>query len=126
MNIPTDRKYSKDHEWAIVGADGIARVGISDFAQDQLGDVVFVELPDAGTQLAQFQKMGEIESVKAVSDLMCPVAGEVVEVNSDVVNKPELLNEDPYEQGWLVKVRVSDLSDVDSLLDAAAYETLTS
>ena len=126
MNIPTDRKYSKDHEWAIVGVDGIARVGISDFAQDQLGDVVFVELPDAGTQLAQFQKMGEIESVKAVSDLMCPIGGEVVEVNSDVVNKPELLNEDPYEQGWLVKVRVSDLSDVDSLLDAAAYETLTS
>lgn len=126
MNTPDDRKYSKDHEWVIVGADGIALVGISDFAQDQLGDVVFVELPDVGAKLAQFEKMGEVESVKAVSDLFVPVSGEVLEVNGDVVNKPEVLNADPYDKGWLVKIRLGALADVEALLDAAAYEAITS
>ena len=126
MKTPEDRKYSKDHEWVIVGDDGVVLVGISDFAQDQLGDVVFVELPEVGAKLAQFDKMGEVESVKAVSDLFVPVSGEVVEVNADVVNKPQILNEDPYDKGWLVKVRLETPSDLDTLLDATAYIAITS
>lgn len=125
MNTPEDRKYSKDHEWVIVGDDGTAVVGISDFAQSQLGDVVFVELPEVGDKLAQFEKMGEVESVKAVSDLFVPISGEVLEVNADVVNKPEVLNEDPYGKGWLVKVRLGAPADVEALLDAVAYEAIT-
>ena len=126
MNTPDDRKYSKDHEWVIAGDDGIVLVGISDFAQDQLGDVVFVELPEVGDKLAQFEKMGEVESVKAVSDLFVPVSGEVVEINADVVNKPQILNEDPYGKGWLVRVRIETPSDLEALLDAAAYVAITS
>ena len=101
-------------------------MGISAFAQDQLGDVVFVELPAVGTSLEQFQQMGEVESVKAVSELFVPVSGEVVEVNGEVVSKPQLLNEDPYAQGWLIKVRLGDKSELDNLLDAAQYRALIS
>ena len=125
MEAPGDRKYSKEHEWVVSQDDGTALVGISDFAQNQLGDVVFVELPKVGATLAQFDQMGEIESVKAVSDLYTPIGGEVVEVNADVVAKPELVNEDPYGKGWLIKVRMDDRADLDNLLDAAQYAALT-
>ena len=122
---PTDRRYSKEHEWVVPRDDGTALVGISDFAQNQLGDVVFVELPKVGAALAQFDQMGEIESVKAVSDLYTPVGGEVVEVNADVVNKPELVNEDPYGKGWLIRVRMDSAAELDNLMDAAQYSALT-
>ncbi len=126
METPDDRRYSKEHEWVLLEDGGTARVGISAFAQDQLGDVVFVELPTVGTALKQFQQMGEVESVKAVSELFVPVSGEVVEVNSEVVSKPQLLNEDPYAQGWLIKVRLDDMGELDNLLDGAQYRALTS
>ncbi len=125
MEAPDDRKYSKEHEWVVHRDDGTALVGISDFAQNQLGDVVFVELPKVGAALAQFAQMGEIESVKAVSDLYTPVGGEVVEVNADVVKKPELVNEDPYGKGWLIRVRMDNAADLDNLMDAAQYSALT-
>ncbi|MCE2470076.1 MAG: glycine cleavage system protein GcvH [Dehalococcoidia bacterium] len=125
MEAPDDRKYSKEHEWVVLHDDGTALVGISDFAQNQLGDVVFVELPKVGAALAQFDQMGEIESVKAVSDLYTPVGGEVVEVNADVVNKPETVNEDPYGKGWLIKVRMDNAAELDNLMDAAQYAALT-
>ena len=125
MDAPDDRKYSKEHEWVVSRDDGTALVGVSDFAQNQLGDVVFVELPKVGAALAQFDQMGEIESVKAVSDLYTPVGGEVVEVNADVVAKPELVNEDPYGKGWLIKVRMDNAADLDNLMDAAQYAALT-
>ena len=125
MEAPDDRKYSKEHEWVVQHDDGTALVGISDFAQNQLGDVVFVELPKVGAALAQFDQMGEIESVKAVSDLYTPVGGEVVEVNADVVNKPETVNEDPYGKGWLIKVRMDNAAELDNLMDAAQYAALT-
>jgi glycine cleavage system H protein len=126
MEVPKDRRYSKEHEWALVEQDGTVRVGISEFAQHELGDVVYVELPQVGGQVKQFQQMGEIESVKAVSELFSPVSGEVVEVNADVVKSPELVNTDPYGQGWLVRVKVADAGEVTSLLDATQYESLTS
>ncbi|MDE2765223.1 MAG: glycine cleavage system protein GcvH [Chloroflexota bacterium] len=125
MEAPDDRKYSKEHEWVVSQDDGTALVGISDFAQNQLGDVVFVELPKVGAALAQFDQMGEIESVKAVSDLYTPVGGEVLEVNADVVAKPELVNEDPYGKGWLIKVRLDNAADLDNLMDATQYAALT-
>lgn len=125
MNVPSDRKYSKEHEWALVDADGTVLIGISDFAQDQLGDVVFVELPKAGARVTQFQRMGEVESVKAVSDLYAPLSGEVVAANADLVSKPELLNEDPYKRGWLIRIRPAAKQEMDNLLDAAQYALQT-
>ena len=116
MNAPEDRKYSKDHEW----------IGVSDFAQEQLGDVVFIELPDVGANFSQFDKMGEVESVKAVSDLYVPASGEITEVNQQVISNPELLNEDPYNQGWLVKVRLNNPEELDSLLDSKSYINIIS
>lgn len=118
---PDDRKYSKEHEW--VKADGdSARVGITDYAQEQLGDVVYVDLPETGATVAQFEKMGEIESVKAVSDLFSPISGEVTATNSAVVEKPELVNGDPHGDGWLIEVRLSDARELDNLLSAADYD----
>ena len=125
MDTPTDRKYSKEHEWVLVQGDGIALVGISFFAQDSLGDVVYVDLPKVGAQVEQSKQMGEVESVKAVSDLFSPVTGEVVEVNQAVVDAPQLLNSDPYATGWLVKVRMADAAQLDTLLDASQYDRLT-
>jgi glycine cleavage system H protein len=118
---PDDRRYSKEHEW--VKVDGAtARVGITDYAQEQLGDVVYVDLPEAGAAVTQFEKMGEIESVKAVSDLFSPVSGEVVAANDAVVQKPELVNSDPHGDGWLIEVRIADASELDKLLSAADYD----
>ena len=125
MDVPVDRRYSTEHEWALVEEDGTVRVGISDFAQHELGDVIYVELPPVGSRVKQKDQMGEIESVKAVSDLFSPVTGEVVEINADVKTKPELVNEDPYNGGWLVKVKPDDAGELDSLLDPAAYQSMT-
>jgi glycine cleavage system H protein len=123
MDIPTDLRYTKEHEWVRV-EDDTGTIGITDYAQDQLGDIVYLDLPAAGATLAPLEKMGEIESVKAVSDLFSPASGEVVEVNQESVDAPELVNEEPYGRGWLIKVRVSDTSELDGLLSPEAYEEL--
>lgn len=123
--VPTDLRYTKDHEWVKVDGD-TATIGITDFAAAQLGDVVFVELPDPGRTVEQFGTFGVVESVKAVSDLYAPIAGEVVETNPDLSGNPELVNADPFGGGWMIKVRVGDAAQLDGLLDAAAYEKLTS
>lgn len=120
---PTDLKYTKDHEWVRVTGDE-AVVGITDFAQKQLGDVVFVELPDVGRVLAQGEVFGTIESVKAVSELFAPVAGEVVAVNADLGPHPDHVNKQPHD-AWMIKVKLSNAGDLASLLDAAAYDALT-
>ena len=125
METPSDRKYTKEHEWVLMQSDGTAKVGISHFAQDQLGDVVFLELPAAGARVEQYKKLGEIESVKAVSELYSPIGGEVIEVNKAVVDSPELVNADPYNQGWLVRLRLTDSRELDSLLSATQYDGLT-
>jgi glycine cleavage system H protein len=122
--LPKDLRYTKEHEWVRVEGD-IATVGITDFAAEQLGDVVFVELPDIGRTIAQFAPVGVIESVKAVSDLFAPLSGDVVEANSELSTSPELLNSEPYGNGWMMRIRVSNPAEVDGLLDAAAYEALT-
>ncbi len=117
---PDDLRYSKEHEW--VRADGSqATIGITGFAADELGDIVFVELPEPGTRLQQFGTFGVIESVKAVSDLYAPVSGEVVEINEALRDQPELVNDDPYGEGWIVKVSLSDGAELDQLMDAATY-----
>ena len=120
---PPDLKYSEEHEWVRVESDGVCVLGITGFAAESLGDVVFVELPEVGSQLSQFEKMGEIESVKAVSDLYSPITGRVTERNEQVIEEPELVNNGPYESGWLLKVSFSDRSELDNLLTAEQYET---
>ena len=119
---PDTLKYTKDHEW-VSASDGIGRVGITDYAQKQLGDVVYVELPDAGTKVSQGESFGTIESVKAVSELFAPVSGEVVEVNPALRDKPELVNTAPHDT-WMIAIRLADPSEVDALLDAGAYDSL--
>ena len=123
MPSPTDRRYTKEHEWVRV-EDDLGTIGITDYAQDQLGDIVYLELPSPGTQVKQLDKLGEIESVKAVSDLYSPVSGELVEVNQEVNDRPELVNQSPYEEGWLVRVRLADPAEVDKLLSAEQYDEL--
>ena len=124
MINPSDRKYSKEHEWAKVEAQGLIVIGITHYAQDQLGDVVFLDLPSTGAKVEQYKKLGEIESVKAVSDIFAPIGGQVVEVNQAVVDHPEVVNEDPFDEGWLVKVASNDAEkDMDSLMTAEEYET---
>ena len=123
--VPADLRYTKDHEWVRVDGD-TATIGVTDFAASQLGDVVFVDLPTVGKSVEQFATFGVVESVKAVSDLYAPLSGEVVEVNGDLGGKPELVNSDPFGEGWMIKVRVGDAGQVDGLLDAAGYEKLTS
>ena len=120
MIIPPELRYTKDHEWVRV-QDGIGTVGITDYAQDQLGDIVYMDLPSPGKQLTQLAVFGEIESVKAVSELYSPVSGEVVESNQALADKPELVNESPYDEGWLMKVRLADEGEVDRLLTADQY-----
>ncbi len=120
---PPELRYSKEHEWIRIEPDGTAVLGITEFATESLGDVVFVELPDVGAELGQFEKMGEIESVKAVSDLYSPVAGRVVERNERLVDNPELVNAGPFDSGWMLKVELSDPSQVDQLMTAQEYES---
>ena len=122
--VPADLRYTKDHEWVKLEGD-VATIGVTDFAANQLGDVVFVDLPAAGRKVEQFSTFGVVESVKAVSDLYAPVSGEVTEVNADLASKPELINSDAYGEGWMIRVRVAEPAQVDELLDAAAYEALT-
>ncbi len=122
--IPADLRYTKEHEWVRVDGD-TATVGITDYAAEQLGDVVFVELPDPGRDLEQFAAFGVVESVKAVSDLFAPITGEVVARNDALADRPELVNGDPYGEGWMVRVRLADADQLAELLDAAAYEELT-
>jgi glycine cleavage system H protein len=124
MNVPEDLRYSSDHEWART-ADGRIRVGITDFAQDALGDVVFVDGPTPGTSVESGGLIGEVESTKSVSELYAPVAGEVVAVNVLLSDAPEQLNADPYGDGWICEIVPSDPTAVDALLDAAAYRQLT-
>ena len=123
--VPADLRYTKDHEWVRVDGD-TATIGVTDFAANQLGDVVFVDLPGAGKAVEQFATFGVVESVKAVSDLYAPVSGEVLEVNEELASNPELVNGDPFGSGWMIKVRIADAGQVAGLLDAAAYEQLTS
>lgn len=118
---PQQYRYSKDHEWILVEGD-TGRIGITDFAQKQLGDVVFLELPEVGKAFAAGEQFGTVESVKAVSELFCPVAGEIVRVNEDLVSKPEGINKDPHGAAWMVEIRLTDPATVGALMDAAAYE----
>jgi glycine cleavage system H protein len=122
--VPTDLRYTKEHEWVRVEGD-VATVGVTQYAADQLGDVVFVDLPEAGRSLEQFGTFGVVESVKAVSDLFAPLSGEVVEANAALAGQPELVNKEPYGAGWMLRLRVADTAQIDGLLDAAAYDKLT-
>jgi glycine cleavage system H protein len=121
MNTPKDLKYASSHEWARF-EEGLVTVGISDYAQDQLGDVVFIELPEEGRKVKAGEAVAVIESVKTASDIYAPVSGEIVEVNSELADAPETVNESPYDRGWMFKLRPDDVSALDSLLDAEAYE----
>jgi glycine cleavage system H protein len=121
VNFPSDLRYTKEHEWVRVEGDA-GTIGITDYAQDQLGDVVYLDLPKAGASAAQGEKMGEIESVKAVSDLYSPVTGEITDVNQDAVDNPEVVNDDPYGRGWMIKVRLADAVEVEGLMSAQDYE----
>ncbi len=121
-HVPEDLRYTEDHEWVrIEPGAGTAAVGITDYAQGELGDVVFLELPAIGTEFETRGSCGTIEAVKTVADLYAPLAGEIVEVNSALDDHPELVNRDPYGQGWMIKIRVSDPGEVDGLMDATAY-----
>jgi len=124
MNVPSELRYSTDHEWVRVDGDRVV-VGITDYAQDALGDVVFVEMPAVGAELASGATFGEVESTKSVSDLFAPVDGIVVEVNEALNANPELINEDPYGDGWVLALTPANPGDVEALLDAEAYTTLT-
>lgn len=122
--FPDDRRYSREHEWVRVEGS-TAVIGITSFAADELGDIVYVELPEVGSRLTQFGTFGVVESVKAVSDLFAPVSGEVAEVNADLRTSPELLNTDPFGTGWIAKLALSDPSELEKLLDAGSYAELT-
>ena len=123
-NVPAELKYTREHEWAKVDGDR-ARIGITAFAQEQLGDVVFVELPDIGRTLGAGEPFGSIESVKAVSEVFTPVAGAVVKINESLADEPEKVNSDPYGEGWMIRVKMANAGEVDSLLTAAEYEDFT-
>ncbi len=121
MAHPSDRKYSKDHEWVIAEGD-VVTIGISDFAQDQLGEVVYIDLPAEGDTISAGDTFGEIESVKSVSELFAPVSGEIVSVNDSLGDAPETVNQDPHGAGWMIKVRLDDTGELDALLDAEDYD----
>ena len=124
MNLPKDLRYSKEHEW-VKDEDGKVRIGITEFAQDELGDIVFVELPEVGDELELDEPFGSVESVKTVSELYAPVSGKVVEVNEELEDSPELVNETPYEGAWMVVVELDDSSQLEELMDADAYQKMT-
>jgi glycine cleavage system H protein len=123
MNFPDDLRYSSDHEWARV-EDGKVRIGITDYAQDALGDVVYVEIPEVGAQVAANDKISEVESTKSVSDIYAPIAGVIAEINAELADAPERLNEDPYGEGWLCVIEPADTSELDALLDVEGYRQL--
>lgn len=122
---PDDLKYSREHEWVKMESDDVVLIGITHFAQEQLGDIVFVFFPDDLANLEQFKSFGEIESPKAVSELFAPVSGEVLEINTELQDRPELVNEEPYGGGWMLRVRLADTSELDFLMNADEYEALT-
>ena len=121
---PVDRKYTREHEWIKVedAATSLALVGITEYAQDQLGDVVYFDLPETGASVTAAKKMGEVESVKAVSDLFSPVSGQVIEINADLIDHPELVNEDPFDKGWIIRLTMSDAAEIDGLMSPEDYE----
>lgn len=121
MNIPKELRYTEEHEWARAEGD-IVTIGITDYAQGELGDVVYVELPAVGDSFGQNDVFGSIEAVKAASDLYCPLSGEVVEVNGNLGDIPETINKDPYGDGWMIKLKLADASEMENLLDAAGYQ----
>jgi glycine cleavage system H protein len=123
MQIPEDLKYTKDHEWARIEGD-IVTIGITDFAQSELGDIVYLELPELGSKTKQGESFGTIEAVKAVSDMFAPLTGEVIEVNNKLNDEPEIINKDPYGEGWIIKIKLSDASEYENLLDKSKYEEL--
>ena len=123
-NIPADLKYVASHEWIRVEADGTVTIGITDFAQDQLGDVVFVELPEVGSDVAAEQDIAVVESVKAASDIYAPIAGKIIAINEELIDAPEKVNEVPYGDAWFFKMELADASDLDALLDADAYAAI--
>ena len=124
MEFPEELRYTKQHEWAKVDGDRV-RVGITDFAQDALGDVVYVDVPEVGTEVRAGEPFGEVESTKSVSDVYAPVTGTVVERNDRLADTPELVNQDPYGDGWMIAIRSSDAAELEALLDAAAYRSFT-
>ncbi|TFB24284.1 glycine cleavage system protein GcvH [Filobacillus milosensis] len=124
MSLPKDYRYSKEHEWVKVEGDKV-RIGITEFAQDELGDIVFVELPEEGDELELDEPFGSVESVKTVSELYAPISGKVVEINEELEDSPELVNESPFEKAWMVVVELSDESQLDDLMDADAYKEMT-
>lgn len=123
MNTPKELRYTKEHEWVQVDGNTV-RIGITDFAQSELGDIVFVELPEVGDEISADEPFGSVESVKTVSELYAPVSGKVVEVNADLDDSPEFVNESPYEKAWMIVVELSDTSQVDSLMTAEQYEEM--
>jgi len=123
MNIPSELKYTKDHEWIKIDGD-VATIGITDFAQSELGDIVYVEIETVGETLAQEEVFGTVEAVKTVSDLFMPVSGEILEMNKDIDGAPESVNNDPYGKGWMIKVKITDASQLSGLLSADAYKAL--
>ena len=127
MNSPNDRRYTQEHEWVMLegAAAKIAVAGITDYAQDQLGDIVYFELPKVGDNVAHLGKMGEVESVKAVSDLFSPIDGVVTEINEKLLDHPELVNSDPFGEGWLIKASVTDAASIDGLMSAQDYDAYT-
>ncbi|MEX2641559.1 MAG: glycine cleavage system protein GcvH [Balneolales bacterium] len=126
MNYPEDLKYTREHEWVRKNEDGTATVGITDFAQSELGDVVFIEVDTVGQDLSKDEVFGTVEAVKTVSDLFMPAAGEITELNAKIENNPELVNEDPYGDGWMVRIRLSDPSQLDELLSSDDYQKIIS
>lgn len=125
MKIPSGLKYTEEHEWVAVEGD-VAVIGITDYAQGELGDLVYLKLPEVNDQITQMESFGTVEAVKAASDLYAPVSGTVIEVNGDLADRPELVNKDPYGTGWMIKVKMSDPAELDSLLDPEKYKSLIS
>ena len=123
MNFPENLKYTKEHEWVSMDGD-VATIGVTEFAQSELGDIVFVEIETEGETLNQDEVFGTIEAVKTVSDLFMPISGEIVAINTNLEDAPESVNESPYEEGWMVKIKASDMSEIDGLMDADAYKSL--
>ncbi|MBH42965.1 MAG: glycine cleavage system protein H [Chloroflexi bacterium] len=120
---PEDRYYSTEHEWVLANEDKTLYIGITEYAQEELGDLVFVEMPTVGTVVESMGKLGEVESVKSVSDIYCPISGKVIEINQEAVQSPEIINEDPYGKGWLVRLDPSNPEDLNQLMSASEYET---
>ena len=123
MNLPENLKYTDDHEWVSI-KDDIAIIGITDFAQSELGDIIFVEFPDTGMSINQKDSVGTLEAVKTVADIYSPVTGEIIEINDNLESSPELINEDPYEKGWILKIKISNKDELDGLLSNSDYEKM--